>query len=307
MQSTKTRGVYFLANDKVIGLAIAFLNSFRKFNPNIPLCLIPFEQDIDKLKELQSVYNFSIYADDSILNRCDEISRQIHPRTMHHYRKLAMWEGEFEQFIYIDVDTVVLSSVDFVFPYLNEYAFVTSTSNFEGGRKWVWRDTMEHTGKLTDAQLDFSANTGFIASRKNVLSLKLVEQSMPQAVELAQHMALECMEQPFLNYLIVTSQYKFTSLMVINRTPGVTVPAEHWAGRPGATVQDGTFVYPGEAPALLVHWAGVWKPRTWWQRQIFFALQKLKLNKSPVPISPFMPYRSLWNFYRNMRGFGRDH
>ena len=143
MQSTNTRGVYFLANDNVIGLAIAFLNSFRKYNPDIPLCFIPFAPNIDKLKELQSVYDFSIYTDDSILQRCDQISRQIHPVTMHHYRKLAMWEGEFDQFIYIDVDTVVLSSVEFVFPYLTEYGFLTSTSNFEGGRKWVWRDTVE--------------------------------------------------------------------------------------------------------------------------------------------------------------------
>ncbi len=308
MPSSTTRGVYFLANDSVVGLTIAFLNSFRTHNPDIPLCLIPFATDIDELKKLQSVYNFSIYTDDSILDRCDQISRQIHHVEVHHYRKLAMWEGKFEQFVYIDVDTVVLSSVEFVFPYLTEYGFLTASSNFENGRTWVWRDTVEQLGKLTDAQLDFSANTGFVASRKGALSLDVAERSMAEAIELSKHMALECMEQSFLNYLIVTSQHKFTSLMTLNRTSALKIPAEHWAGRPGAVVEEGRFQYPGpgEAPALFVHWAGVWKPHIWWQLQIFLTLQKLTLVRSAVPINPFMPYRNLWKFYRHMRADHRN-
>ena len=291
-----------MADDGVIGLAIAFLNSFRKFNPEIPLCLIPFAPNIGKLTELQSVYNFSIYADNLILQRCDQISRQLHPYVLHHYRKLAMWEGEFDQFIYIDVDTVVLSSIEFVYPYLKEYGFITSHSNMPDGRRWVWRDSIEQTGKLTDSQIAFSANAGFIASRKGALSVDLAEQSLPGAIDMAPHMFLEALDQSFTNYLIVTSQYKYSSLLTISRQLGLMdMPAEQWAGRPGAVVKQGQLFFPGEAPTLLVHWAGVWKPRTWWQWQVLFALRKLKLVNDPVAVNPFMPYRNLWNYYRNMR------
>jgi len=35
-----SRGVYFIANDAVIDIAIAFLNSFRRHNAAMPLCMI---------------------------------------------------------------------------------------------------------------------------------------------------------------------------------------------------------------------------------------------------------------------------
>jgi len=300
LKPTTNRGVYFLADDGVIDFAIAFLNSFRKYNPQIQLCLIPFAPSIDKLQELQSVYNFSIYTDQLILQRCDDISRRFHPYLLHHYRKLAMWEGEFDEFIYIDLDTVVLSSIEFVFPYLKEYGFVTSHSNI-GINKTVWRESINQAGKLTDSQIAFSANTGFVASRKGALSVELAEQSLPSAVELASHMALECMEQPFLNYLIVNSPEKFSSLYVLSQQLGLRdMPLEHWAGRRGAIVRGGQIFIPGEAPVLLVHWAGVWKPHSWWDWYVYNALKKLRLVKDPVPVNPFMPYRSLWNFYRRM-------
>src|SRR5262250_2265729 len=108
-----SKGIYFLANNQVLDLAVAFLNSFRRFNPDTPLCLIPFDDNVDQITTLRSKYHFSTYRDSSVLRECDEISLRFHNSTMGHYRKLACWKGEFEQFIYIDVDTVVLANVSF--------------------------------------------------------------------------------------------------------------------------------------------------------------------------------------------------
>ena len=48
------RGVYFLANDGILDMAIAFLNSFRTYNPSTALCLIPYADDVEQLTSLGS-------------------------------------------------------------------------------------------------------------------------------------------------------------------------------------------------------------------------------------------------------------
>ncbi|MFC2101137.1 hypothetical protein ACFLRZ_04835, partial [Bacteroidota bacterium] len=113
MNTDRTKGVYFVANDGVIELAIAFLNSFRKFNPEIPLCLIPFSSDITRLSKLQAIYNFTIYENPDFIKFCEKVSRQFHGRVFGHYMKLAIWQGPFDEFIYIDTDILVMRKIDF--------------------------------------------------------------------------------------------------------------------------------------------------------------------------------------------------
>lgn len=293
------RGVYFLADDGVYDLVVTFLNSFRRYNQDIPLCLIPYNSQIDRLQALQPRYRFSIYPRPDILRRCDEISLRFHPQVAGHYRKLAMWEGNFDEFIYIDVDTVVLANVDFVFEFLAEYDFVTSHSNIPGIVQWVWQPSIYQTGQLSDEQIAFSANTGFICSKQGTLTLESIVRTIPSAVELAAHMTLFCMEQPLLNYLIVTSGRRYTSLLVLTGIKGhAGIMLEFWAGLKGAQVEDGQLVLGGQrAPILLVHWAGEWKPRR--SDHFIDGLRRLlRLRDERPAVRRFMPYRKLWQYYR---------
>src|SRR5580658_3484813 len=75
---THPQGVYFLANDYVLDLAVTFLNSFRKYNPTIPLCLVPFDADICKVTALADKYGFEIYDNMEVLYECDRISESFH-------------------------------------------------------------------------------------------------------------------------------------------------------------------------------------------------------------------------------------
>src|SRR6185503_12282941 len=131
------RGVFFLASDSVAELAFAFLNSFRTFNADVPLCLIPFDDDIAGLRALSSQYQFVMYEDRELLRRCDSIGESLHRRRVGHYRKLAAWHGPFDEFIYIDVDTVVLADVDFVWAHLQTYDVITSHSDSDELAQWV--------------------------------------------------------------------------------------------------------------------------------------------------------------------------
>jgi hypothetical protein len=250
------RGVYFLANDAVLDIAIAFLNSFRLYNPDIPLCLIPFNDSYTRLEELRDEYEFCIYKDDEVLAECDAISARFHNgHVFGHYRKLALWEGPFDDFIYIDVDTVVLKSIEFAFPLLDDYAFITACSNVPSAREWVWKDSIDTVDELTEEQKSFAANTGFICSRKGNLSLLKTRQALDGALSLLEHMRLFCIEQPLLNYLIVTSGLPYTSLYM-RFMAGSKVFMEHWTGNDMLT-SAGRVISPSHI--FMVHWAGEWE------------------------------------------------
>ena len=297
------RGVYFLSDDRIINLTTAFLNSFRRYNPSIPLCLVPFNANIPKLSRLQEKYNFTIFSDNDKLSLCDRISERFHGHVVGAYRKLAMWEGEFDEFIYIDADSIVLENVGFAFQYLSSYDFVTGHSNIPGIVQFVWKDSIRGTGKLTEDQIGFSANTGLIVSKKKALNLEIVKTRVEAAVELAPHMVLFCMEQPFLNYLIVTSGRSFTSLLVLKKTGAAPhIPLDVWAGTKGGSVRGGKIFFKYSKPSpLMVQWSGEWQPRSF-DQFLFRILRFLRIKRKddqPIP-RYFMPYGKLWRYYRHL-------
>lgn len=304
MNLNKTRGVYFLANDRIIDLAIAFLNSFRVHNPDLSLCLIPYDDQYSKLKSLQDIYSFSILEDIEILTWCDQIGSNFLDKKKSHFRKLSIWQGEFDQFIYIDVDTVILSSLDFVFDFLNNWDFVTSHSNYPHLKQWVWREEIETTEYLTPEQISYSANTGFIASKRNLLNREYIDSQLATALELKSYMQLDYQEQPLLNYLIVTSENKYTSLTnLAEKTKNQQIKTEFWGGSKGGLTYGGKLFLLNNPSysILLVHWAGEWQPRKI-DHQINKILYRLRLCKSPTPTtSYFMKYKRLWRYYRRLQ------
>jgi hypothetical protein len=262
----------------MIEFAIAFLNSFRTYNPAIPLCLVPFDEETKQVQALQGDYGFDLWQDANALRRCDEISLRFHPEGSGQYRKLAVWDGPYDEFLYIDCDTVVLGDVNYVFRFLDRAAFVTSVSNLPAIRKWVWKDSIYATRTLTHDQIDFAANTGFIASTRGKLSLDRIEEKVPAATILAPHMELLCAEQPLLNYLMVTSGQPYTSLLFqLRRSGDLEIPLEHWGGAPVGPVRDGRIIAPLYPRILVVHWAGEWR----------------KLQEG------CLPNLDLWSFYRH--------
>lgn len=272
------RGVYFLANDNVYEQSIAFLNSFRVHNPYIPLCLIPYDNEFSRIESLSEKYNFQILNDPEAFNACDDISLQFHEYPLGTYRKLICWQGCFDEFVYIDVDTVVLDKVDFVFQFLNVSSIFTSHSNIPSIVMWVWKNSIYGCGLLSGKQIQYAANTGFIVSRKGTLSVGLAQSKTQDALLLKQHMELSCMEQPFLNYLIVTSVIDYSSLTnMAHEIDSNEFKFEYWAGIPGGTVKDGAFTTPTKYKYFLMHWAGLWK-------RGFEGL----------------PYKDLWLHYRNL-------
>jgi len=259
MGRRRGEGVYFLANDRVFDLAVAFLNSFRKHNPSIPLCMIPFGGSTRRLKALCETYRFDIYDNRRVLETCDRIGRKLHGKRVGEYRKLAIWKGEFDSFAYFDVDTVVLSDVRFVFALLKIYDFIASHSNVPRNFRYVWRKSVRKLGVLADWQIRYSGAMGFIASRKDSNFYERARKALPGALPLAKHMALEKTDQPFMNYIVVTSGLRISSLsMIAAQNPGLRIPVEKWAGAPLGKALAGRPEKASSARVLFVHWAGMW-------------------------------------------------
>lgn len=254
------RGAYFLANDGISDLTVAFLNSFRRYNPAMSLCFIPYNDQCRYIQSLASGYNFTMFSDPERLGRCDDISLRFHNEVSGQYRKLLCWEGPFEEFVYIDVDTVVLRNIDFAFEFAKDYGFLASCSDLPQCRKYVWRDSVDACAALTDRQKNFAANTGFFVSRKGCLSLRGAEAQLSLALDMKEHMELICIEQSLLNYLIVSSGKPYTSLRTLARDRrDWSIPQERWATFNEPRNENGEFILPVVPPLFLIHWAGVWR------------------------------------------------
>lgn len=300
---SKNRGYYFLANNTVLDLAIAFLNSFRTSNPYARLCFIPYNDDHSEVLALKDLYKFEVFGDLDLLQRYDRVSSRFHGNVDGSYRKLAIWDGIYDEFAYIDVDTIVLANADFAFRFLPEFPCLTSHSNMPEIRQFVWKDTIYETGQLSTEQISFSANTGFIASRKGFIDRERILEKVDSAVALKDHMALACQEQPFLNYLIVTSGKPFTSLHTLYYEHGIQdqIMLEKWAGIRNSVALNGRL-YPTK-PTFLVHWAGEWQPDKF-DFICYKVLKRLRLmspDRTPR-LRILMPYKRLWKHYRYMRG-----
>ena len=299
------RGLYFIADDRVLDLAIAFLNSVRDTNQTLPLCLIPYSNKIDELRGLAKLYRFTLFPRPDVLNWCDEVSRCVSGATLGQYRKLAMWEGVWDDFIYIDVDSVVLADLTPVFDLLRYYDIITSHSDLPGLVRWVWKSSIWRSDELLPDQIAFSANTGFVGSKKQVLSIATMSQLLQDAMRLRRHMELRCAEQPLLNYFIVKSGVRYTSLLSLARCferlhIDHSLVSEQWAGTPGLVIENwGVKSATGRRVAVL-HWAGKWQP-TAIERVSFRILRTLgrKTESRRIRARALMPYGQVWQRYRN--------
>jgi hypothetical protein len=294
-----SKGVFFLANDGIYDLSVAFLNSFRVHNPKSPLCLIPFRDDIDRISKLAAKYNFTIFDDQSLLARCDEISRKIHGQVIGQYRKFVAWHGPFDQFIYIDADSVVTQDVSFAYDFLEDHAFIFSHSDAPYLKRFVWKESIDATGVLTQEQINFSANTGYFCSAKGNLPLEEAEAKVAGAIGIVDHMVLFCVEQPFMNYLVVTSGKPYTSLWALAERRSIDIPFEKWGGD-HLKLQGMEYCRTAENRVFMIHWAGVWRPSVL-ERFAYDVAHKLGIRLAERPaVRRFMPNRKLWDYYRYM-------
>ena len=128
------RGIYTLANDNLYDQLIALINSIRtNYDKNIPICIIPYDDRVDKIKSLK-IDNVFLFDNQSSIEKWSNFASEVwsdqrflsrKKSAWYHgsntIRKLCSFDGQFEYFVYIDSDELVMSSLEDCFNKLTEY------------------------------------------------------------------------------------------------------------------------------------------------------------------------------------------
>jgi hypothetical protein len=252
-------GVYFSANDVVYDWTLAFLNSFRKFNPDLRLILIPFNEQCDRLLQLQDRYNFEVYLDPSF-DRLEAIGRDFElghtPTGPYWFRRYAAFWGPCDRFIYLDARQVVLADLTPFITALDEFDF--EFLHYDCAIDQVY-ESGEFRQQLLKQGKGRGFNSGRWAARKGLFSIEEFEKLAAAALKIRGQLNPRNTDQAFINYCCDMKPAicgHFAEVL-----GGICQSG--WARQPGHIYQEnGKFHrwdYGGsdhKKQAILIHWAG---------------------------------------------------
>lgn len=269
------RGIYIVANNKVIENAIALLNSIRCYNQEVPIFLIPFNDDYDQILEILSkLHGVKLFPNLKFIQEFTQKIADIFDRDFlalpHKMRKLAVWFGPLDEFIYIDTDIIVFEDIAANLNKLSEVNFFCCDYHHVNEKlRNIFSPLVQENHIFNHQELEDVFNSGFWASRKGIIT----EQQMYDTLrECSQHreyfdFTQNVTDQPILNYLVLKLINKrFNLVKTTELSPG------SWAGSQHFQEKDYILYDQGKRLKYL-HWAG-------------------------IKIKPGCPYWKLWKHYR---------
>ena len=287
MLEPSTIGVYFSANDVVYDWAIAFLNSFRKFNPDLRLILIPFNDNCDRLLQLQDKYKFEVYIDPSF-DRLEAIGQAFElghtPTGPYWFRRYAAFWGALDRFLYLDARQVILADLTPFLTALDEFSFdflyydCAIDQVYEPGEL---RQQLLRQGKGR------GFNSGRWAARKGLFSIEEFELLASDALKIREQLNPRNTDQAFINYCCDLKPLRCGHFAEV--IGGICENA--WARKSGTIYQsDGVYRlwdYGGlnhKKQLILIHWAGYKLRATMPHRYLFdrYFLQDRSIIKSAI-------------------------
>lgn len=302
------RGVYIVANDRVFDQAIALLTSLRDFDPGLPVFMVPFDENCQGISDiLTTTFDVQIFPDLSFLNQLTQDIADIFPRDFlklpNKMRKLALWFGPLDEFIYIDTDILLFQSIEDTLSYLDHADFLCCDFHYKGrGLSDVFSSTIREQNIFSDADLQDVFNSGFWGSRKGIFSY---EQMLDILRDCAAHreyfdFSSGTTDQPIMNYLILTAIERRANIVKLNpQEPG------SWGGSSHFQERDDRRLYDRDRPLRYLHWAGTpMKPGgSYWDVWYHY---RFKNTSEPLRnLAPSPPDSPLQQFTNHLRGVAR--
>jgi lipopolysaccharide biosynthesis glycosyltransferase len=273
-----TRGIYIIANDKVIDHAIALLNSIRIYDSDTPVVMIPYDDNYQKISEiLHNNFGVKLYPDLEFIER---LSRRLHETfggkffaRPNQFRKQACWFGEFDEFLYIDTDIVVFEKIIDNLDYLQDYDFLNCDYQHLGGITNVFSQRVLEDKVFSETEVKDIFNGGWWASKKNLISEDDLYEVFSECAAHPEYFdfSQKTSDQPIINYMLLKRiPRRFNIVKREGKAPG------SWAGTPhfqrqGNILIDSTV----NQPLQYLHWAG-------------------------IRIQPGCAYWDIWEHYRNL-------
>ncbi|WP_017315965.1 Npun_R2821/Npun_R2822 family protein [Mastigocladopsis repens] len=270
-----TRGIYIVANDRVLDNAITLLNSIRLYDKEVPIFLIPFNDDYQNVANtLSGLHNVQVFPNVEFVDTFTKRIGEIFPRDFlalpNKMRKLVVWFGPLDEFIYIDTDIIVFEKIADNLDKLSEVDFFCCDYHHKSeGLRNIFSPFVREQHIFSEEQLQDVFNSGFWASRKGVITEQQMEDSLRECSMHKEYFDFSqgVTDQPILNYLVLKHIAKRCNLV---RLPGGETGS--WAGSRHFQEKDYVLYDQGKKLKYL-HWAG-------------------------TPIKPGGSYWKLWEHYR---------
>lgn len=263
-------GVCTLANDTVCDQLIALLNSIEIIlGSNIPVCIYPFDDQIQQIKaEIINRPNVFIYEDSASIQRWDEFMEAAAPERLNRkkfrlygaHRRFCAFDGPFEKFIYMDADTLAMNSLDAVFDKLDKYDIVVYDFQFRDATKVYNIQSPKLLEVFEENRIDSDIFcSGFYSSKQGLFDQNtrdwLVAELQSGDAEI---LYAGAGEQPLLNYMVMKtgiSSYNFAYSLPDNLKTGCSVTSKHFLARDNILYDRGnrlTYIhYIGVQPDLI--------------------------------------------------------
>jgi hypothetical protein len=220
-------GIYILANDVVYDQLIALLNSIEaNAGRKIPICILPYNQRLDKVKtEIASRDNITLFEDSDSITYWDNFATQIwknYPRAqktwrewgfpelyeLPMHRKFCAFDGPFDRFIYFDADTLLMGPVDYVYGKLSTSDWVVNDFQYKSDLKFIFDGSPEQIQQVFNSD-NLQAKVfcaGWFASKKNIFSLPIRADLVDKLTSgEADVMAFLAPDQSLFNYMVLRS------------------------------------------------------------------------------------------------------
>jgi hypothetical protein len=271
-----TRGIYIIANDRVIEQAIALLKSIRVHDTDTPIVMIPYDDHYQAIaKRLTENYGVKLYEDLQFIER---LSNQLHEifgnkffARPNQFRKQACWFGNFDEFLYIDTDVVVFEKIIDNLDYLNNYDFICCDYQHTGGIKNVFTNKVIEDKVFNNTEVQDIFNGGFWGSKKSLISEQVLYETFSECAAHPEYFDFseKTSDQPIINYMMLKHMPRRFNIV---RRPG-GAPG-NWAGSKQFQTQGHQLIDPNvNQPLQYLHWAG-------------------------IRIQPGCPYWDIWKYYR---------
>lgn len=273
-------GVFFSANDHVYDWAIAFLNSLRASNPELPCYLIPFNDDCQQLNALASKYAFEFFEDPSFadleqLGQDYELGHTAHGR--YWFRRYAAFWGPVETFFYLDSRQIVLGELQPYLKSLQESSF--DLLHFDTAVNQVY-EPGSHRQHLLQERRGRGFNSGRWAAKRGSITHQDFLRLGRESLSIRDQLNPRNTDQGFINYVCDHLPVKYANIAEVHAELAHTT----WARQEGKPYRDaeGTWRlwdYGGldhKRKLLIMHWAGLADQSTMPQRRLFRQFRDLR-------------------------------
>jgi lipopolysaccharide biosynthesis glycosyltransferase len=247
--TTKDRsiGVYCLANDNALEWFQAFVRSLRKFNPTLPLTVIPYDANIERLKTLRNQFQFSLMEEATYV-RFDSIASRVAGQNIPGgtFRKLCCFFGEYDTFLFLDSDIVVTMGYDGLFQDFQNSEF--DLVYFDPDHK-VFK--LPFARKMMAEYRAYGFNSGAFLSRKQAVTQDQIMSAVASGEKIRDDFAIWG-EQPFVNYLFQIHRSRLSHVSAL--APELTFKPKSCMPFKFDAIS-GHFLDPEEACFPFIHWA----------------------------------------------------